>query len=217
MADADKDRVATMKASLPPMPKQAKPAAEAKADKVPRAKSAYMVCIHQSMPAKFSSQVANDAVKQCCSFAQRESSIVTTLAVCPFQQNELRKCIGKHASPLHNHAQLRQVCAALHATDSACMMQHMHPEAVLQVMCKEMHTWYAECSCSVMPSVKTSRQPTLVLALGRQANCWQLPGSSAPQKTRHNTRSKARSAIAAAFAACYHCRHYDAGFLAGGH
>ena len=43
MADADKDRVAKLKASLPPMPKQAKAASEPKAEKAPRAKSAYMV------------------------------------------------------------------------------------------------------------------------------------------------------------------------------
>ena len=43
MADADKDRVAKMKADMPPVPKQAKPAKVNKANKVPRAKSAYMV------------------------------------------------------------------------------------------------------------------------------------------------------------------------------
>lgn len=43
MADADKDRVAKLKADMPPMPKQAKPAKEAKAEKNPRAKSAYLV------------------------------------------------------------------------------------------------------------------------------------------------------------------------------
>ena len=43
MADADKDRVAKLKADMPPVPKQAKPAKEAKADKAPRAKSAYLV------------------------------------------------------------------------------------------------------------------------------------------------------------------------------
>ena len=43
MADADKDRVAKLKADMPPVPKQAKPAKEATADKAPRAKSAYLV------------------------------------------------------------------------------------------------------------------------------------------------------------------------------
>lgn len=43
MADADKDRVAKVKADMPPVPKQAKPAKADKANKVPRAKSAYMV------------------------------------------------------------------------------------------------------------------------------------------------------------------------------
>ena len=48
MADADKDRVAKVKASLPPVPKQAKQAksaSEPKAEKAPRAKSAYMVSL----------------------------------------------------------------------------------------------------------------------------------------------------------------------------
>lgn len=43
MADADKDRVAKVKAEMPPVPKQAKPTKTDKANKVPRAKSAYMV------------------------------------------------------------------------------------------------------------------------------------------------------------------------------
>ncbi len=43
MADADKDRVAKVKADLPPVPKQPKPAKEAKPDKAPRAKTAYLV------------------------------------------------------------------------------------------------------------------------------------------------------------------------------
>ena len=43
MADADKDRVAKVKADMPPVPKQAKPAKADKANKIPRAKSAYMV------------------------------------------------------------------------------------------------------------------------------------------------------------------------------
>ena len=42
-ADADKERVAQVKASLPPVPKQAKATTATKADKAPRAKSAYLV------------------------------------------------------------------------------------------------------------------------------------------------------------------------------
>lgn len=47
MADADKERVAKVKADLPPMPKQPKAAKGATADKVPRAKSAYLVSSQQ--------------------------------------------------------------------------------------------------------------------------------------------------------------------------
>jgi hypothetical protein len=43
LANADKDRVAKVKADLPPVAKQPKAAKEAKADKVPRAKTAYLV------------------------------------------------------------------------------------------------------------------------------------------------------------------------------
>ena len=52
MADADKERVAKLKADMPAVPKQAKASAtpeakaaakEAKASKVPRAKTAYLV------------------------------------------------------------------------------------------------------------------------------------------------------------------------------
>lgn len=43
LANADKDRVAKVKADLPPVAKQPKAAKQAKADKVPRAKTAYLV------------------------------------------------------------------------------------------------------------------------------------------------------------------------------
>ena len=43
LANADKDRVAKVKADLPPVAKQPKAAKEAKAEKVPRAKTAYLV------------------------------------------------------------------------------------------------------------------------------------------------------------------------------
>ncbi|KAL0036922.1 hypothetical protein WJX77_005063 [Trebouxia sp. C0004] len=43
LANADKDRVAKVKADLPPVAKQLKAAKEAKADKVPRAKTAYLL------------------------------------------------------------------------------------------------------------------------------------------------------------------------------
>ena len=45
LANADKDRVAKVKADLPPVAKQPKAAKEAKADKVPRAKSAYLLSL----------------------------------------------------------------------------------------------------------------------------------------------------------------------------
>jgi len=43
LANADKDRVAKVKADLAPVAKQPKAAKQAKADKVPRAKTAYLV------------------------------------------------------------------------------------------------------------------------------------------------------------------------------
>ena len=52
MADADKERVAKVKASLPPVPKQAKqakPSSNTKAEKASRAKSAYLVSSMQRL------------------------------------------------------------------------------------------------------------------------------------------------------------------------
>lgn len=43
LAAADKERVAKLKADMPPVPKPTKPAKADKPDKVPRAKTAYMV------------------------------------------------------------------------------------------------------------------------------------------------------------------------------